>query len=40
MLIPRDTSHYETLDKMSVLSPERRLERFFAKREAEMAGRG
>lgn len=39
VLIPRDTSHYETLDQMSMLSPERRLERFFAKREAEMAGR-
>ena len=40
VLIPRDTSHYETLDQMSMLSPERRLERFFAKREAEEAGRG
>ena len=40
VLIPRDTSHYETLDQMSMLSPERRLERFFAKREAETAGRG
>ena len=40
VLIPRDTSDYETLDQMSMLSPERRLERFFAKREAEMAGSG
>ena len=40
VLIPRDTSHYETLDRMGMLSPERRLERFFAKREAEKAGRG
>ena len=40
VLIPRDTSHYETLDQMSMLSPERRLERFFAKREGERASRG
>ncbi len=40
VLIPRDTSHHETLDKMRMLSPERRLERFFAKRKAEDAASG
>jgi transcriptional regulator with XRE-family HTH domain len=40
VLIPRDTSQHETLDKMRMLSPERRLERFFAKVEAEDSGHG
>ena len=40
VLIPRDTSQHETLDKMRMLSPERRLERFFAKVEAEDSDRG
>ncbi len=40
VLIPRDTNDYETLDQMSMLSPERRLERFFAKRKSQDAGRG
>ncbi len=40
VLIPRDTSYHETLDKMQMLSPERRLERFFANRAAEDSGHG
>ena len=40
VLIPRDTSQHETLDKMQMLSPERRLERFFAKRSARGSERG
>jgi transcriptional regulator with XRE-family HTH domain len=40
VLIPRDTSQHETLEAMSVLSPERRIERFLAKAEAEGVGRG
>ena len=31
VLVPRDTSQHETLDETALLSPERRLERFFAK---------
>ncbi len=40
VLIPRDTSDHQTLDEMRMLSPERRLERFFAKREAQDPARG
>jgi transcriptional regulator with XRE-family HTH domain len=40
VLIPRDTSQHETLETLRVLSPERRLERFFAKVEAEDVRRG
>ncbi len=40
VLIPRDTSDHQTLDEMRMLSPERRLERFFAKREAQDPVRG
>jgi transcriptional regulator with XRE-family HTH domain len=40
VLIPRDTSHHETLDEMRMLSPERRLESYYAKIEAEDSGRG
>lgn len=40
VLIPRDTSYHETLEKLQMRSPERRLERFFANRAAKDAGRG
>jgi transcriptional regulator with XRE-family HTH domain len=40
VLIPRDTSQRETLEALRVLSPERRLERYFAKVEAEDVRRG
>ena len=40
VLIPRDTSQHEALEELGVLSPERRLERFFAKVEAEDVRRG